>query len=62
VPYIVREGVGFDGADYAVIDGDMQVTTGVRILSTAGHYFLVFDTAGGGVLVRDAPRWAPLGS
>src|SRR4051812_27928978 len=35
--YTVPEWVDFDGAEYAVIDGDVQVAEGVRVLSTPGH-------------------------
>jgi glyoxylase-like metal-dependent hydrolase (beta-lactamase superfamily II) len=46
--YTVPEWVDFDGADYAVVDGDVQVASGVRVLSTPGHtpghQSLVIDT------------------
>ena len=53
--YTVPEWVDFDGAEYAVIDGDVQVAEGVRVLSTPGHspghQSVVFDTADGGVVL-----------
>ena len=53
--YTVPEWVDFDGVEYAVIDGDVQVAEGVRVLSTPGHspghQSVVFDTADGGVVL-----------
>ncbi|HEY2812394.1 MAG TPA: N-acyl homoserine lactonase family protein [Acidimicrobiales bacterium] len=53
--YTVSEWVDFEGAEYAVIDGDAQVASGVRILSTPGHspghQSVVFDTAAGAVVL-----------
>ena len=53
--YTVPEWVDFDGAEYAVIDGDVLVAEGVRVVSTPGHspghQSVVFDTADGGVVL-----------
>ena len=53
--YTVPEWVDFDGVEYAVIDGDVQVADGVRVLSTPGHspghQSVVFDTADGVVVL-----------
>ena len=53
--YTVPEWVDFEGAEYAVIDGDAQVAKGVRVLSTPGHspghQSVVFDTADGAVVL-----------
>ncbi len=53
--YTVPEWVDFDGAEYAVIDGDVQVAEGVRVLSTPGHspghQSVVFDTSDGAVVL-----------
>src|SRR3954454_16026003 len=53
--YTVPEWVDFDGAEYAVIVGDVQVAEGVRVLSTPGHspghQSVVFDTADGLVVL-----------
>jgi glyoxylase-like metal-dependent hydrolase (beta-lactamase superfamily II) len=35
--YTVPEWVDFDGAEYAVVDGDARVASGVRVISTPGH-------------------------
>jgi N-acyl homoserine lactone hydrolase len=35
--YTVPEWVDFEGAEYGVVDGDVQVANGVRVLSTPGH-------------------------
>ena len=51
--YTIPEWVDFDGAEYAVVDGDTQLARGVRLLSTPGHspghQSLVIDTRGGTV-------------
>ena len=51
--YTVPEWVDFEGAEYAVLDGDAQVASGVRVMSTPGHtpghQSLVLDTRGGTV-------------
>jgi glyoxylase-like metal-dependent hydrolase (beta-lactamase superfamily II) len=51
--YTIPEWVDFDGAEYAVVDGDTQVARGVRVLSTPGHspghQSLVIDTRDGTV-------------
>ena len=51
--YTVPEWVDFEGADYAVVDGDTQVASGVRVMSTPGHtpghQSLVIDTPSGTV-------------
>lgn len=51
--YTVPEWVDFEGAEYAVLNGDAQVASGVRIISTPGHspghQSLVLDTAAGTV-------------
>jgi glyoxylase-like metal-dependent hydrolase (beta-lactamase superfamily II) len=51
--YTVPEWVDFEGAEYAVLDGDAQVASGVRVLSTPGHtpghQSLVLETRGGTV-------------
>ena len=51
--YTVSEWVDFEGADYAVLDGDTQVASGVRVMSTPGHtpghQSLVIDTRSGAV-------------
>jgi N-acyl homoserine lactone hydrolase len=51
--YTVPEWVDFEGAEYAVITGDAQVASGVRVISTpghtAGHQSLVLDTRSGTV-------------
>ena len=53
--YTVPEWVDFEGAEYAVIEGDAQVAKGVRVLSTPGHspghQSVVFDTADGAVVL-----------
>jgi glyoxylase-like metal-dependent hydrolase (beta-lactamase superfamily II) len=35
--YTVPDWVDFEGAEFAVIDGDVQIASGVRVLSTPGH-------------------------
>ena len=44
----MQEWVDFESADYAVVDGDAQVASGVRVMSTPGHtpghQSLVFET------------------
>jgi glyoxylase-like metal-dependent hydrolase (beta-lactamase superfamily II) len=51
--YTVPEWVDFEGADYAVVDGDTQIAQGVAIMSTPGHtpghQSLVIDTPSGTV-------------
>ncbi len=51
--YTIPEWVNLDGAEYAVVDGDIQVARGVRLMSTPGHspghQSLVIDTRGGTV-------------
>ena len=51
--YTVPEWVDFEGAEYVVIDGDTQVASGVRVMSTPGHspghQSLVIDTPSGAV-------------
>jgi glyoxylase-like metal-dependent hydrolase (beta-lactamase superfamily II) len=51
--YTIPEWVDFEGAEYAVLDGDAQVADGVRIISTPGHtpghQSLVLDTKDGPV-------------
>jgi glyoxylase-like metal-dependent hydrolase (beta-lactamase superfamily II) len=51
--YTVPEWVDFDDADYALIDGDVQIAAGVRVLSTPGHapghQSVILDTADGPV-------------
>lgn len=53
--YTVPEWIDFEGAEYAVIDGDAQVVDGVRILSTPGHtpghQSLVVETTAGRVVL-----------
>src|SRR5207302_5879947 len=53
--YTVPEWVNFEGADYAVIEGDAQIARGVHVVSTPGHspghQSLVFDTADGAVVL-----------
>jgi glyoxylase-like metal-dependent hydrolase (beta-lactamase superfamily II) len=48
--YTVPEWVDFEGADYAIVEGDTQVARGVRIMSTPGH------TPGHQSLVIDTPE------
>ena len=49
--YTLPEWVDFDGAEYAVVDGDAQVASGVRVMSTPGHspghQSLVLETSDG---------------
>jgi N-acyl homoserine lactone hydrolase len=49
--YTIPEWVDFEGAEYAVVDGDTQVARGVRIVSTPGHtpghQSVVLDTKDG---------------
>jgi len=49
--YTVPEWVDFEGAEYAVLNGDAQIASGVRVMSTPGHspghQSLVLDTKGG---------------
>ena len=49
--YTIPDWVDFEGAEYAVVDGDAQVASGVRIVSTpghtAGHQSVVLDTQDG---------------
>lgn len=49
--YTIPEWVDFEGADYAVVNGDTQVASGVRVMSTPGHspghQSLVIDTPEG---------------
>ena len=49
--YTIPEWVDFAGVEYAVVDGDVQVAEGVRIVSTpghtAGHQSVVVDTNDG---------------
>jgi N-acyl homoserine lactone hydrolase len=51
--YTVPEWVDFEGADYAIVDGDTQVADGVRVMSTPGHtrghQSLVINTSSGTV-------------
>lgn len=51
--YTVTEWIDFPDAEYAVIDGDAQVASGVRIVSTPGHtpghQSLVIETSAGTV-------------
>ena len=51
--YTIPEWVDFEGAEYAVLDGDAQVASGVRIMATpghtVGHQSLVLDTKDGTV-------------
>jgi len=51
--YTGPEWVDFEGAEYVVIDGDTQVASGVRVMSTPGHspghQSLVIDTPSGAV-------------
>ena len=51
--YTIAEWVDFDGAEYVVVDGDVQVALGVRVMSTPGHspghQSLVIDTRVGTV-------------
>ena len=51
--YTVPEWVDFEGAEYAVLNGDAQVARGVRVMSTPGHtpghQSLVLDTRAGTV-------------
>jgi len=51
--YTVPEWVDFEGADYVIVDGDTQVASGVRVMSTPGHTLghqsLVIDTPEGTV-------------
>ena len=51
--YTIPEWVDFEGAEYAVLDGDAQVASGVHVMSTPGHtpghQSLVLDTRGGTV-------------
>jgi N-acyl homoserine lactone hydrolase len=60
--YTVPEWVDFEGAEYAVIDGDVQVAKGVRILSTPGHspghQSVVFETADGVVVLAGQAIYA----
>ena len=53
--YTVPEWVDFEGADYAVLNGDAQVAKGVRVLATPGHspghQSLVIDTHDGTVVL-----------
>jgi glyoxylase-like metal-dependent hydrolase (beta-lactamase superfamily II) len=48
--YTVPEWVDFEGAEYAIVDGDTQVASGVRVMSTPGH------TPGHQSLVIDTPE------
>jgi N-acyl homoserine lactone hydrolase len=49
--YTVSEWVDFEGADYAIVEGDTQIASGVRVMSTpghtSGHQSLVIDTSEG---------------
>src|SRR5436190_16022836 len=49
--YTVPEWIDFEGAEYAVLDGDSQVARGVRVVSTpghsTGHQSLVLETRNG---------------
>ena len=49
--YTVPEWVDFDGAEYALLDGDAQVASGVRVMATPGHspghQSVVLDTRDG---------------
>ena len=51
--YTVPDWVDFEGAEYAVVDGDARVASGVRVLSTpghtVGHQSLVIETDDGRV-------------
>src|SRR5438552_1655861 len=51
--YTIPEWVDFEGADYAVLDGDARVASGVRVISTPGHspghQSLLVDTKDGAV-------------
>ena len=51
--YTVPEWVDFEGAEYVVLDGDAQVASGVRVMSTPGHspghQSLIIDTPSGTV-------------
>ena len=51
--YTVPEWVDFEGADYATVEGDAPVASGVRVMSTPGHtpghQSLVIDTSDGTV-------------
>ena len=51
--YTVPEWVDFEDAEYEMIDGDVQVASGVRVLATPGHspghQSMVLDTADGWV-------------
>jgi N-acyl homoserine lactone hydrolase len=53
--YTVPEWVDFEGAEYAILNGDAQVASGVRVMSTPGHtpghQSLVLDTRGGTVVL-----------
>ena len=53
--YTVPEWVDFEGAEYAVIDGDVEVADGVHVLTTPGHspghQSVVYDTADGAVVL-----------
>lgn len=51
--YTVPEWVDFEGADYAIVEGDTQVASGVRVMPTPGHtpghQSLIIDTREGTV-------------
>ncbi|MGP8009340.1 MAG: N-acyl homoserine lactonase family protein [Acidimicrobiales bacterium] len=53
--YTVSEWVDFEGADYAIVEGDTQIARGVRVMSTpghtSGHQSLVIDTSEGIVVL-----------
>jgi N-acyl homoserine lactone hydrolase len=53
--YTVPEWIDFDGAEYAIIEGDARVADGVRVVSTPGHspghQSVVYDTADGPVVL-----------
>jgi glyoxylase-like metal-dependent hydrolase (beta-lactamase superfamily II) len=60
--YTIPEWVDFEGADYAVVDGDTQVARGVRIVSTPGHtpghQSVVLDTRVGIVVLAGQAIYA----
>ncbi|HVB52268.1 MAG TPA: N-acyl homoserine lactonase family protein [Acidimicrobiales bacterium] len=62
--YTVPEWVDFEGADYAVVEGDTQVASGVRVLSTPGHspghQSLVIDTTEGTVVLAGQAIYSKL--
>lgn len=62
--YTVPEWVNFEGADYVIVEGDTQVASGVRVISTPGHtrghQSLVIDTPDGTVALAGQAIYSKL--